>query len=82
MIFTLAERKLHGPFPLPKSQASAQILQAGLRQRLAAIASKADELSRSRTSDEKRAAELAALLEFWLVHGKPRRDPRQKEKTG
>jgi hypothetical protein len=37
--------------------------------------------SRSRTSDEKRAAELAALLEFWLVRGKPRREPRLEEKS-
>jgi hypothetical protein len=35
-------------------------------------------LARSRTSDEKRAAELAALLEFWLVHGKPHPEPKEK----
>jgi hypothetical protein len=48
-------------------------------QRLASFAAKADELARSRTGDEKRATELAALLEFWLVHGKPRREPKEKD---
>ena len=81
MIFTLAQRNVHGSLPLPKSEAAAQTLQAGLSQRLVAFASQADTLSRSRTSDEKRAAELAALLEFWLVHGKPQREPKRKEKT-
>jgi methylase of polypeptide subunit release factors len=79
LVFALAERKFHGPLPLPKSGAAAQSLRAGLTQRLAAIASKAEELSRSRTGDEKRAAELAALLETWLVHGKPQREPKEKE---
>jgi hypothetical protein len=54
-------------------------MQAGLTQRLVALAAKADELARSRTGDEKRATELAALLEFWLVHGKPRREPKEKD---
>jgi hypothetical protein len=81
MIFTLSQWKLHGPLPLPKSEATAQTLQVELTQRLAAFAAQAEALSRSRTSDEKRAAELAALLEFWLVHGKPHRETKPKEKT-
>ena len=82
MIFTLARQNLHGPLPLPKSEADARALLAGLTQRLAAFAAQAEALSRSRTSDEKRAGELAALLEFWLAHGKPRREGPKKEKIG
>jgi hypothetical protein len=37
-------------------------------------------LATSRTGDEKRATELAALLEFWLIHGKPRREPKEKDR--
>ncbi len=79
MVFTLARHNFHGALPLPKSEKAAQALQAGLTQRLAALAAKADELARSRTGDEKRATELAALLEFWLIHGKPHREPKEKE---
>ena len=79
MVFTLARRNFHGALPLPKSEKAAQTLQTGLTQRLVALAAKADELARSRTGDEKRATELAALLEFWLVHGKPRREPKEKD---
>jgi hypothetical protein len=79
MVFTLARHNFHGALPLPKSETSAQALQAGLTQRLVALSAKADELARSRTGDEKRATELAALLEFWLVHGKPHREPKEKE---
>jgi hypothetical protein len=79
MVFALARRNIHGALPLPKSEKAAQAMQAGLTQRLVALSAKADELARSRTGDEKRATELAALLEFWLVHGKPRREPKEKD---
>ena len=58
---------------------AAQSLQTKLSARLAAHAATAKELSQSRTGDEKKATELAHLLEFWMVHGKPRREPKQKE---
>jgi hypothetical protein len=79
MVFTLAQHNIHGELPLPKSEKTARSLQAGLTQRLVSLAARADELARSRTGDEKRATELAALLEFWLIHGKPRREPEQKD---
>jgi N-6 DNA Methylase len=79
MVFTLARQNIHGALPLPKSEKAAQTLQVGLTQRLVSLAAKADELARSRTGDEKRATELAALLESWLVHGKPRREPKEKD---
>jgi hypothetical protein len=43
------------------------------------LAAKADELARSRTGDEKKATDLAALLEFWLIHGKPRKEAKQND---
>jgi hypothetical protein len=45
--------------------------------RLATLAAKANELARNRTGDEKKATELAHLLEFWVVHGKPHREPKK-----
>ena len=79
MVFTLARQNLHGALPLPKSEKAAQTLQAGLTQRLVSLAAKADELARSRTGDEKKATDLAALLEYWLIHGKPRKEPKQTD---
>jgi hypothetical protein len=79
MIHLLTHRSIYGVVRLPKTAKDAQNLQAGLTQRLASLAAKADELARSRTGDEKKAMELAALLEFWLIHGKPRREPKEKD---
>ncbi len=79
MIFTLARHSFHGMLPLPKSNEAAHTLQAGLTQRLVSLAARANELARSRTSDEKRVTDLARLLEFWMIHGKPRREPKEKE---
>jgi hypothetical protein len=79
MVFALALRNFHGALPLPKSEKAAQTLQAELTQRLVSLAAKADELARSRTGDEKKATDLAALLEFWLIHGKPRKEPKEKD---
>ncbi len=33
------------------------------------------------TGDEKKAPELARLLELWMIHGRPRRQAKQKELT-
>jgi hypothetical protein len=79
LVFTLAQHNIHGELPLPKSEKTARSLQAGLTQRLVSLTARANELARSRTGDEKRASELAALLEFWLIHGKPRREPEEKD---
>ena len=79
MVFLLSQRSICGALPLPKTERAAQSLQSKLTQRLVAFATKADELSRSRTGDEKKAMELAHLLEFWMVHGKPSREAKQKE---
>jgi hypothetical protein len=36
-------------------------------------------LARSRTSDERKAADLAGLLQHWMVHGKPHRESKQRQ---
>jgi hypothetical protein len=79
MVFTLARQNIHGALPLPKSEKATHTLQVGLTERIISLAAKANELARSRTSDEKRATELAALLEFWMVHGKPTKEPKQND---
>ena len=73
IVHLLANHGLHGAVRLPKAETAARSLLAGLTARLGALAAKANELARSRTSDEKRAADLARLLEFWLIHGRPAR---------
>jgi hypothetical protein len=69
-IFLLAQRSIHGPAALPKSEKETRALQTKVAARLAFLAAKASELSRSRTGDEKKAMELARLLEFWMTRGK------------
>jgi methylase of polypeptide subunit release factors len=78
MVHLLAQRGVHGKLSFPKTEKAAQSLQAGLTARLGALAAKANELARSRTGDEKRAADLARLLEFWMIHGKPSRESKLK----
>jgi hypothetical protein len=79
MVHLLTQHSIYGVARLPKTEKAAQSLQARLTARLEALAATAKELSRSRTGDEKKAMELAHLLEFWMVHGKPHREPKQKE---
>ena len=79
IIFTLARLGLHGSVRLREGQSDARELKVRLDARLAAIAEKANHLARSRTSDERRISDVAGLLQHWLVHGKPRREPRQVE---
>ncbi len=78
-VHMLAKRGVHGKLLFPKTEKAASSLQASLKARLDALAAKANELARSRTGDEKRAVDLARLLEFWMTHGKPRREAKQKE---
>jgi hypothetical protein len=74
IVFTLAQLGLHGPIRLPESESDAGELKTNLEARLAANSERANHLARSRTSDERKAADLAGLLEHWLIHGKPRRE--------
>ena len=70
---------LHGSLRLPEAESAARELNQQLDARLAAIAEEANHLARNRTSDERKAADLAGLLRHWMIHGKPRRDPQQTE---
>jgi hypothetical protein len=82
VIFTLSEAGLSGIVRLPEAGDAARELKQLLDVRLAAIAEKADHLARSRTSDERRIEDLAALLRHWMTHGKPRKIPTQIELAG
>jgi len=67
----LARTGLHGPLELPRKPADAARLCEELRGRLATVHARADHLARSRTSDDRRIEEIAALLQNWMLHGKP-----------
>jgi methylase of polypeptide subunit release factors len=79
IVHLLTQHGFHGALALPKTEKAAHSLQVQITKRLAGLAAKANELSRSRTSDEKKAMELARLLEFWMVRGKQSREATQKE---
>lgn len=67
----LAATGIHGAQELPKKTADAAALCGELRERLAAIHARAEHLARSRTSDDRRADDISALLQNWMIHGKP-----------
>ncbi|MCX8092075.1 MAG: hypothetical protein N3I86_14275, partial [Verrucomicrobiae bacterium] len=76
MVFTLARLGLHGAIRLPENESDAAALKARLDARLAANHERAQQLARSRASDERRVNDLAGLLERWLIHGRPRDEKR------
>jgi hypothetical protein len=79
------QQNIHGKLALPKTEKAARELFNGATARLKALTAKADELARSRTSDERKAVDLSRLLVHWMIHGKPSREAKQKslaEKTG
>jgi len=77
IVFTLSQLGLHGDARLPETEIAAGGLKKQLDARLTAIAEKSNHLARSRTSDERKAADVAGLLQHWMIHGKPRKEPRQ-----
>jgi methylase of polypeptide subunit release factors len=79
IVHLLTQHGFHGALPLPKTEKAAHTLQIQITKRIAGLAAKANELSRSRTSDERKAMELARLLGFWMFGGKPSREATQKE---
>ncbi len=80
-IFTLSQLGLHGSVRLPEAESDARELKQFLDDRLSAIAEKANHLARSRTSDERKISDLSGLLQHWLIHGKPRKESKQKQLT-
>ncbi len=79
IVHLVAQHGFHGALRLPKTEKAAHALQIQITKRLAALAATANELARSRTSDEKKAMELAHLLEFWMLRGKPSREAKQAQ---
>jgi hypothetical protein len=78
-IYLLSQLGLNGHVRLPEAEGATRELKQLLDARLAAIAGKANHLARSRTSDERKAADLAGLLQHWMIHGRPQEWPRQSE---
>jgi hypothetical protein len=78
-VFQLAQLGLHGRFRLPNTEAGPRTLKERLTARLAAIDEKANHLARSRTTDERKAADLSSLLQHWMIHGKPTKTAKQGE---
>jgi hypothetical protein len=64
---------------LPEKESAAQTLKSKLDERLAAIVEKANHLAASRTSDGRKISDVSGLLQHWMIHGKPRREPKPAE---
>ncbi|MBI4662499.1 MAG: N-6 DNA methylase [Verrucomicrobia bacterium] len=79
MVFTLARLGFHGAIRLPETERDARELGERLVARLASITERANHLARSRTSDERRATDLAGLLQHWMIYGKPTKSPKLSE---
>jgi hypothetical protein len=71
-VFALSQIGVTGGISLPELESEARALKQLLDARLAALAEKANHLARSRTSDERKATDLAGLLQHWMLHGKPK----------
>jgi hypothetical protein len=69
----LACESVRGDLRLPETAADAAALLARLHDRLGALTARAEQLARSRTGDEDRITDLAALLRRWMTQGKPAR---------
>lgn len=79
IFFQLSQLGLHGSIQLPEAELASQALATEMTARLDAISEKAIHLAHSRTTDERKAADLAGLLQHWMIHGKPTRTPKQSE---
>jgi methylase of polypeptide subunit release factors len=73
------QQKILGNVIVPKTEKAARELYAAATARLQALVTKASELARSRTSDERKAMDLSRLLVHWMINGKPNRQSKQKE---
>jgi hypothetical protein len=68
VVYRLGKLRIRGEISLPNP---AEKLVADLSQRLSSIDRRVDELARSRSTDESRIEDLAALLKHWMMLGKP-----------
>ncbi len=81
IVYLLSVHSVHGSLPLPATDKAAETLHRNRVKHLDTISATAKELANSRTADEKKAHDISRLLQFWMVHGKPTRTPRQQEAT-
>jgi len=65
------QQKFWGSIQLPKTEKAALKLYNDATSRLQGLVTKAGELARSRTSDERKAMDLSRLLVHWMINGKP-----------
>jgi chaperonin cofactor prefoldin len=68
VVYQLGKLGIRGDVSLPNP---AEKLQDDLSRRLSSIDRRVDELARSRSTDESRIEDLAALLRHWIILGKP-----------
>jgi methylase of polypeptide subunit release factors len=68
------QQKILGDVTLPKTEKAARELYNSATARVKTLVTKASELARSRTSDERKAMDLSRLLVHWMINGKPRRN--------
>jgi hypothetical protein len=69
VVYQLGKLGIRGDVSLPNP---AEKLAADLSWRLSSIDRRVDELARSRSTDESRIEDLAALLRHWMLLGKPK----------
>jgi hypothetical protein len=72
------QQRIYGRVVLPKKESAAHKLFGDATARVTALTAKADELARSRTSDERKAMDLSRLLVHWMMNGRPSREAKQK----
>jgi hypothetical protein len=77
LVHFASQQKICGQVALPKPENAARELLTDATARVNVLAAKADELARSRTSDERKAMDLARLLLHWMINGTPRRERKQ-----
>ncbi len=70
LAYLLASHGIKGTALIPDDQSEAGSVLSDLLERLAFIEHRSEQLSKSRTNDEARVAELANLLRHWMLHGK------------
>jgi len=69
VVYQLGKLGIRGDISLPNP---AEKLAGELSWRLSNIDERVDELARSRSTDESRIEDLAALLRHWTILGKPK----------
>ena len=69
VVYQLGKLGICGEISLPNP---AERFAGDLSGRLSSIDRRVDELARSRSTDESRVEDLAALLKHWMIHGQPK----------